>query len=72
MQGRGPSRKQRVPPLNKCTGMPEIIPGTSPRVSVKIHAQSAAVGNRNTDEHTGSKQHRVVHSEYSDTSLPEI
>lgn len=52
MQVRGPSRKQRVPPLNKCTRMPEIIPGTSPRAYVKTDAQSAAVGKTNSDEHT--------------------
>lgn len=44
--GCGPSRKRRVPPLNECSGRPEIIPSTCPPASVKTQAQSAAVGER--------------------------
>lgn len=44
VQGRGPSRKQRVPPLNECSGMPEIIHSTFPPASAKTQAQSAAMG----------------------------
>jgi len=42
--GRDLSRKQGVPPLNKCGVLPEIVPNISPHAFVKTHALSAAVG----------------------------
>lgn len=44
VQGCGPSRKQRVPPRNGCSGTPEAIPSTFPLASAKTGAQSAATG----------------------------
>ena len=49
VQGCGLSRKQRAPPLNECSGRPEITPNTSPPASVKTEVQSEAVGGKKAD-----------------------